>query len=97
MPKLIVHDVERTNLVDVRLDESLLLGRSLVCDLPLSAPRASRRHAQIVPSGAGHVLRDLGSTNGTTVNGAPFAGDAALRDGDVLDVGGCRIVFRSRP
>jgi pSer/pThr/pTyr-binding forkhead associated (FHA) protein len=97
VPKLVVRDTDRTYLVDLRPGESLLLGRSLDCDLPLVAQRASRRHAEILAGAAGHALRDLGSTNGTTVNGAPFTGDAALRDGDVLDMGGCRIEYRSRP
>lgn len=97
MPKLIVHDTDRTYLVDLRPGEALLLGRSLDCDLPVSAERASRRHAEILPVASGHALRDLGSTNGTLINGAPFAGDTALKDGDLLDLGGCRIEYRSRP
>ena len=97
MPKLVVHDLHRTYLVDVRPGESLLLGRSLDCELPLAAQRASRRHAEIVAVATGHALRDLGSTNGTTVNGAPFTGDAPLKDGDALDLGGCRIQYWSRP
>jgi pSer/pThr/pTyr-binding forkhead associated (FHA) protein len=97
VPKLVVHDTDRTYLVDLRPGESLLLGRSLDCDLPLAAQRASRRHAELLSSATGHALRDLGSTNGTTVNGAPFTGDAALKDGDLMELGGCRIEYWSRP
>jgi pSer/pThr/pTyr-binding forkhead associated (FHA) protein len=97
VPKLVVHDCDRTYLVDLRPGESVLLGRSLECDLPLSAERASRRHAEIVAGPSGHTVRDLGSTNGTTVNGAPLTGEAPLADGDALDLGGCRIEYRSRP
>lgn len=97
MPKLIVHDTDRTYLIDLRPGESLLLGRSLDCDLPLAAERASRRHAEVLACASGHALRDLDSTNGTTVNGAPFTGDAPLADGDVIDAGGCRIEYWSRP
>jgi pSer/pThr/pTyr-binding forkhead associated (FHA) protein len=97
VPKLVVHDTDRTYLVDLRPGESLLLGRSLDCDLPVAAQRASRRHAEVLASATGHALRDLGSTNGTTVNGAPFTGDAALKDGDLMDLGGCRIEYWSRP
>jgi pSer/pThr/pTyr-binding forkhead associated (FHA) protein len=97
VPKLVVHDTDRTYLVDLRPGESLLLGRSLDCDLPLTAQRASRRHAEVLSSATGHTLRDLGSTNGTTVSGAPFTGDAPLKDGDVLELGGCRIEYWSRP
>ena len=97
MPKLIVTDQERTYLVDLRPGESVTLGRSTDCELPVSAARASRRHAEIAAQGEGHVVRDLGSTNGTNLNGAPFLGDAALRDGDVVEAGGCRVVYRSAP
>ncbi len=47
----------------------------------------SRRHAEIVRTGDALVLRDLGSTNGTFVNGVKIAGDQALRRGDSLQLG----------
>lgn len=97
MAKLVVHDVERTYLVDLAAGESLSVGRSQDCDLPVAAPRASRRHALIGPYGGGHMVRDLDSTNGTTVAGAALAGDRPLGDGDVIDVGGCRIQYWTRP
>jgi pSer/pThr/pTyr-binding forkhead associated (FHA) protein len=97
MPKLIMHDDERVLLVDLRDGESVRIGRSRDCEVPIGAPRASRHHAEIVGAGGRHVLRDLGSTNGTLLGGAPFTGDAPLSDGDVIEIGGSRIVFRSRP
>lgn len=97
MAKLIVTDGDRTWLVDLRPGESLTLGRSQDCDVVTSANRASRRHAEVVAKGDGHAVRDLGSTNGTLLNGAPFAEDVPLRDGDVIDAGGCQLVYRSQP
>lgn len=94
MPKLVVHDHERTWLLDLEESEGVVVGRSTRCDIPVAAPRASRRHCRVVPQGAGHGVEDLGSTNGTTVNGAPFPAIQALTDGDVIDAGGCRIVYR---
>lgn len=47
----------------------------------------SRRHAEIVRTGDALVLRDLGSTNGTFVNGVKIAGDQTLRRGDSLQLG----------
>lgn len=47
----------------------------------------SRRHAEIVRTGDAMVLRDLGSTNGTFVNGAKVSGDQALRRGDAIQLG----------
>lgn len=97
MPKLVVTDQDRTYLVDLRPGESVMVGRSSTCDLRIAAPRASRRHVEIVAQGEGHIVRDLGSTNGTTLDGAPFADAVLLKDGDVMDAAGCRIVYRSRP
>ena len=94
MAKLIVKDVDHTCLVDLQPDERLVVGRSPECDLTVTAQRASRRHAELRGSGSGHLLADLGSTNGTLLNGAPVAGEAPLGDGDVVDVGGCTILYR---
>ena len=54
---------------------------------------ASRRHAEICV-GQGVVLRDLGSTNGTFLNGQRISGEASLKDGDVIQVGRTQLVFR---
>ena len=90
-----VHDLERTWLLDLDAGETVVVGRSARCDIPVRAPRASRRHCRVVPAGDGHGVEDLGSTNGTTVNGAPFPDVQALTDGDVIDAGGCRMVYRT--
>ena len=95
MAKLIVRDVDRTYLVDLAPGESVVIGRSHDCDLPVHADRASRRHAEIRPSGVRHEIVDLDSTNGTLLNGAPFAHPAPLRDGDVVDVGGSTVLYRT--
>lgn len=99
MPKLIVEDREHTAVVDLRPGERIVVGRSHDCDIPVAAPRASRRHAEIAPAegGGGHVVRDLNSTNGTLLNGAPFPEVSALADADVIDVGGCRLTYRAEP
>ncbi len=97
MAKLIVRDVEHTFLVDVEPEERLVLGRSHDCDLPVVAQRASRRHAEVRGTGNGHLIVDLGSTNGTLLNGVPVPAEAPLRDGDVIDVGGCTILYRTSP
>ena len=66
------------------------LGRHPLSDVRFDAEKdldASTRHAAIVKNGESYVLRDLGSTNGTFVNGDKLAGDRPLRDGDVLKFG----------
>ena len=94
MAQLIVKEAEQTFLVDLAPGESLVVGRSHDCDVPVNAPRASRRHAAFLTSDDGHAISDLDSTNGTLLNGAPFQHDTPLSDGDVVDVGGCTILYR---
>jgi S1-C subfamily serine protease len=66
------------------------LGRHPLSDVRFDAERdldVSSRHAGIVRHGDTFVARDLGSTNGTFVNGVRIAGDAVLADGDVIAFG----------
>lgn len=97
MALLLVEDPARTWLLELGARDVLVIGRGPAADLPVSAPRASRRHARIAPDGAGgHCLEDLGSTNGTLLDGDPASGDGLpLRDGGVIQVGECRIVYRT--
>jgi DNA-binding NtrC family response regulator len=53
-------------------DTPITLGSGSVCDVPLSDPTISRRHLVVEPGPEGVVLRDLGSTNGSFVQGARF-------------------------
>jgi hypothetical protein len=69
---------------------TVVLGRGLEADVQLPDTGVSRRHAQI----DGRRLTDLGSTNGTRVNGNRVA-EADLEDGDHITVGNTEIVFRS--
>jgi hypothetical protein len=68
------------------LDRTLVVGRDPTCDIVLVDPRVSRRHVEIVPAGGIVRYRDLGSSNGTRLNGTARAvGELAL--GDVLALG----------
>src|SRR5262249_6712492 len=60
-----------------------VIGRSASCSITIDNPNLSRRHAVIRPAGEGFVLADLGSTNGTSVNGALIQSHA-LNAGDVI-------------
>ena len=70
--------------------DELLLGRHPRCDIVLEDESVSRRHAQILFRDGIWVIRDLGSTNGTTVNGARV-GRSSLCSGDVLGLGAARV------
>lgn len=67
-------------------DEPLLIGRSPECDVYLPEQGVSRRHAQIEWRGDAVRLRDLGSTNGTFVNGVHVE-EHLLEDGDRVQIG----------
>jgi hypothetical protein len=72
--------------VEWPLARSLRIGRSSGCDVVLTDDSVSRRHAEIALRGGVCVLRDLGSCNGTLVNGRPVL-RARLRRGDEIVLG----------
>jgi pSer/pThr/pTyr-binding forkhead associated (FHA) protein len=65
----------------------ILLGRGAGCDILLQDQQASRRHAEIRLSDTQISITDLGSMNGTFVNGARIQGTQVLRPGDVVRIG----------
>lgn len=67
---------------------SLTVGRHPLNDLALGDPEISARHAVLDWGGSDWVLRDLGSSNGTSVNGRRITGSRALKVGDRLRFGG---------
>ncbi len=71
----------------------LRIGRALDNDLVIADSRVSRYHAEIAQDGQGPLVRDLGSTNGTTLAGRPLSEDH-LADGDRLSLGGYVIDVR---
>ena len=70
----------------------VLLGRSRRCDFVVRDPSVSRRHALLIRNDDAWTLYDLGSTNGTRINGWRVE-RATLRAGDELELGGARFRF----
>ncbi len=68
------------------IGERAVIGREPDCEVCLVEPRVSRRHALIEWTYRGYQVHDLGSRNGTFVNGARIA-EATLYEGDLLEVG----------
>jgi hypothetical protein len=72
---------------------ALSLGRGLGNDVILEDTRVSRHHAQLRYRQRRFWVTDLGSTNGTFVNGERVS-ETALRDGDLISLGGLELTFR---
>src|SRR3954453_3903585 len=74
--------------------EQVVLGRAPECDIVVEGRLISRQHATISRMGATYTLEDLGSHNGTTINGQRVSGPWTLRDGDQIELGGVgRLTF----
>jgi type II secretory pathway predicted ATPase ExeA len=71
---------------------NILIGRGSQCDIPVTGRMVSRLHALVVSSTTGASLVDLGSTNGTFVDGRQIE-QCTLRNGDVITVGDCTIAY----
>jgi hypothetical protein len=69
------------------------MGRSRQCDVMLDDPNISRTHAEIRARGGSWVLTDLGSTNGSRLNGRRVDGSEVLKPGDEIELGTSRITF----
>jgi pSer/pThr/pTyr-binding forkhead associated (FHA) protein len=76
------------------MDGTLVIGRASTCDLVLDSTRISRRHAQIRIEGEAVTIEDLGSSNGTFVNGEHVA-EAGLRLGDRIAIADVTLTFRA--
>ena len=68
------------------------IGRGETCDLRIESAQVSREHAQIYQRGSIWSIRDLGSTNGTLVNGKPIR-ESFLSDGDILAIAETEVTF----
>jgi hypothetical protein len=78
----------------ILLDNDVVFGRAAESDVPLTSDATvSGRHARVFRRDGSPYLEDLGSTNGTYVNGQPLAAERLLRPGDVVAVGSTELVY----
>ncbi|HYR27916.1 MAG TPA: SpoIIE family protein phosphatase [Thermoanaerobaculia bacterium] len=71
------------------------IGRASDCTIPIKDRYLSRKHAEIISAGAAWVLKDLGSANGTYLNGSRVERDETLKAGDRIRLGDTEIVFET--
>ena len=79
-------DGSRRRIAAVRAET--VIGRHSECDIAIADSRLSRRHARILHAGGKFLLEDLGSSNGTDLNGEPLFEPAELKNGDRVSFGG---------
>ena len=95
-PRPIRLTVLQPNLGPLKVDAHgplITLGRATECTVPIKDRYLSRRHAEIAFAGGAWIVRDLGSVNGTMLNGAKINGTLPLRPGDRITLGDSEVVF----
>ncbi len=75
--------------------EAISIGRASDCTIPIKDRYLSRKHAEIIAVGNGWMLKDLGSANGTYLNGSRVEHDELLKTGDRIRLGDTEIVFET--
>ncbi len=78
-------------------DDAVVIGRHPACDIRISEETVSRRHARIVAAEGGYVLEDLGSRNGTYVNGQRVTSPQRLCDQDTICIFNTEVEFCDPP
>ncbi|MEY3457215.1 MAG: Sensor protein ZraS [Planctomycetota bacterium] len=90
---LVINGANRGSRFDVTSAQDVIIGRSVGSNVRLDDSEVSRHHARIVHNGSAFVLRDLGSANGSRVNGE-FCTEQTLDNGDTLQFGTSILAFQ---
>lgn len=77
----------------LKMDRQVVIGRSSDLDMVLVEDMVSRKHAKITFNAGRITIEDLGSTNGTFVNGIRLSQPRKLKPGDIVRVGGTDLRF----
>ncbi|MBI1314532.1 FHA domain-containing protein [bacterium] len=78
-------------------DRDVIVGRSEECNITLKTDEVSRQHCRLSVIEGQLTVCDLGSRNGTVVNGVEAVGDVPLNDGDELQIGPMRFRVQTSP
>jgi hypothetical protein len=75
--------------IDLDEQREFFVGRGAECDIVLPERQVSRQHIRLTREGAVYMLHDLGSKNGTHLNGRQMTGSVPLKDGDQIQIALC--------
>ena len=93
--RLVIGGPQGTERTVALAEADITIGRGTTNDVVLSDAKASRVHAKLAYSDSQWTLIDLGSANGTLVNGLPVVGHVPLQPGDVIRVGESTLLFET--
>lgn len=94
-PRLVITDGKTSRIIITEHSGAFIVGRDPSRSaLAVDDPRASRAHFSIAARDGEYFLQDMGSSNGTFVNGALVANEARLKDGDTIEFGRTVATFR---
>lgn len=91
---LVVRQGTQAGMSFVISGNQVVIGREEGLDIVLQDPESSRRHARISWQGGRYVIEDMGSTNGTFVNGMQITSPLGLNPGDSIGIGQTALVFQ---
>ncbi|MCX7703874.1 MAG: AAA family ATPase, partial [Planctomycetota bacterium] len=97
MARLVVVEGEMKGTLFRLLDEGAVVGRSVSANIRLNDTEVSRQHSKVVKEGDAYYIEDMGSRNGTIVNGERIEGRRLLKDGDRIRVGKTLLEFQAIP
>jgi two-component system, NtrC family, response regulator AtoC len=95
--RLLVIDGATSLIVGLPTSGTVTIGRAPECEVQLADAACSRRHAQLHIDDGGLTLEDLGSHNGTRVNGERVTGRQPLTSDDVVSIGPIKLVIHAQP
>lgn len=89
VPVLIMHKGQMAGQRWPLESDVLTIGRAADCEITLGERPVSRYHVRIYNQGDRFTVEDLGSKNGTRLNGSPLVGSSTLQDGDEIEIALC--------
>ncbi|UCE00340.1 MAG: FHA domain-containing protein [Chloroflexota bacterium] len=92
-PSLVVFTGDRTWSIELQELDQVTIGRDEDCTVFIQADNVSRKHAEVQRRGEAFFLKDLGSTNGTWIEGQRID-QYILQDGDVIHIGPAQVIFK---